>query len=234
MKTLFNHLRTIGILIVCVYGFVNCQQKQVTQGTIIKLVGNATAKSATESRTLSVGDKVAIGETLITDQGAALVLGISPGGVTVELQENGEFSIAAFDANKKELDLKRGNAWFQADGKALNGELRVVTPTAIAGVRGTKFYSFELAGIQGMCHCEGEVDYEVKDSTYKSHHEQDYLTLTKDGKTLLLTPEDLRATFGGHKHSVFDDSSIGPKAELNEEKVKEIIGFIDKKFKEAK
>ncbi len=219
------------------------QSKQTAlAGAVTFKLGNATVESTTGGKKqLKVGDVINKGDVIRTGKASTLIITFNQKVAEVEIQQNAEFSIDAFAADKKHFNLRKGNAWFRSNKLRKGEDVKLISPTAIAGVRGTKFYTFKMGPFHGTCHCEGKVDFEVGQSKYKQHHEKDFVVLTKDKKTVLLTPADMSKIMGMkpedmvHRHSSHAGSALGPKDRaMNKEQQARFMQIVTAKFAAAK
>lgn len=64
-----------------------------------------------------------------------------------------------------------------------------------------------------MCHCEGDVDYRSQKGGYHKKDSKDSMAFTGAKRTVLLTPQDLKAAglVSKHHHSMIADSPPGPR-----------------------
>lgn len=194
----------------------------------VKIEKNGNVKKAEIGDTFSIGDKIIAGEK------SAAVASLNDGAAEFELQQN---SVFVFNADKV-VEIEKGNLWFRVNKKFAKGfQYQLKTPTAVAAVRGTKMYAFQMGDITGMCHCEGTVDYENKDDSYKHKHNRDNFVVTRNGVTALLTADDIDFIIkpgSEHKHSVLENSDLGQKSEyLSPEKEKRLMEVINRKLEEA-
>ena len=184
------------------------------------------------------GDSLGEGDSILTGAKSAAIVEFEGNAGSVEIQQNSEFVISKFNAKEQELISKSGNFWLDAKKINKDTNFQVIMPTSVAGIRGTKLYSFEIkeTGITGVCHCQGAVDFKDNSSNYSGSHDSDYLVLTKAGKTIVLTPEDFKkvgvTSDESHNHSMLDDSPLGKKTNPNTENAKKVNELIAKKFVE--
>jgi hypothetical protein len=230
------------LLIILTLGLFFCgkkeEQKVSSKGTVKFAVGDVSIVTKGTKTPAKKGDGVAEGDSILTGAKSAAVIDFERNAGSVEIQQNSEFVISKFNAKEQELISKSGSFWL--DAKKLNKDtnFQVIMPTSVAGIRGTKLYSFEIkeAGITGVCHCQGAVDFKENSSNYSGSHDSDYLVMTKAGKTVVLTPEDFKkigiTSDGNHNHSMLDDSPLGKKADQNTENAKKIGELVAKKFGE--
>ncbi|MBP7284296.1 MAG: FecR domain-containing protein [Leptospiraceae bacterium] len=215
------------------------KEERSIKGNLIFVIGNVEISNKAGSNPAKKNDPISEGDTIKTGDKSVAVIQFENDAASVEIQENAEFSISKFNPREQELISAKGNFWIKA--KKLNKEsnFNVVMPTAVAGIRGTSFYAFEVKeeGIHGICHCQGAVDFQDKVTNYKGNHDTDYSVLTRNGKTITLTPEDFKAAgvkFNSieHKHSSIDNSPVGKKGELTDEQFMRLKKIALKKFAE--
>ncbi|HNA79502.1 MAG TPA: iron dicitrate transport regulator FecR, partial [Turneriella sp.] len=106
------------------------------------------------------------------------------------------------------------------------------TPTTIAAVRGTKFFTFTDGTNTGTCHCEGKIAFKNLVSGKEEENDRDYIMYYRDKKAVKVTVEELKK-IGlpvGHNHSELDKGSIGKKNNLSPAQMKKMQDYVDKKF----
>lgn len=183
---------------------------------------------------LNKGDALAEGDSIKTGGDGLAIIALYGGRGEVEIQENAVFRLTSLAAAGK-LNQEKGNAWIRMTKLQKNESLQVVTPTAIAGVRGTKFYNFTLQdGTSGICQCEGSIDYNEEASGFSRVHEEDTVVLNRGKTTVVLTQADLAPLgMGDHHHSTVPNSSLGPQNKMTPEQGARMIALINQKFAEA-
>lgn len=230
------------LIIILTLGLFFCgkkeEQKVSSKGSVKFAVGDVSIVTKGTKASAKKGDSLGEGDSILTGSKSAAVIDFEGNAGSVEIQQNSEFVISKFNAKEQELISKSGSFWLDAKKINKDTNFQVVMPTSVAGIRGTKLYSFENkeAGITGVCHCQGAVDFKDNSSNYTGSHDSDYLVITKAGKTIVLTHEDFKkagvTSDGSHNHSMLDDSPLGKKANLNSENVKKVNALIEKKFGE--
>lgn len=232
-------MKTIIILFLGL-GLVACkgqtENTKLTKGSLLFAVGDVSISHAGVKQVAKKGDLIQEGDTINTGDKSAAIVEFEGNSGSVEIQQNSEFTISKFNDKDQELIAKTGTIWLNAKKLKKDTNFQVILPTAVAGIRGTKLFSFENKeiGVTGVCHCQGAVDFKDNTSNYSGSHDTDQLVITKNGKTILLLPEDFHKagipTDDAHNHSMLEDSPLGKKADP--ERVKKVIAFIEKKFAE--
>lgn len=215
-------------------------QPQSTIGVVLKLKGQASAQGTADLIQLKVGDSIKLEQSIHTGPNSVAIVQFGKDGTTVEIQSNSIFHTKEFSKTSQHFHLEKGNLWLRAKG-APGRQIKLQSTTALAAVRGTKFYTFQFKDpkgrdVYGTCHCEGNVHYEVGDSNYKKEHKQDSVVMTIDGKTILFSPEEAArmTAWGGHNHSELDDSELGPpQPQIPPEAMQKLFSLIDKKLQET-
>ena len=180
---------------------------------IVKLVfGKSILEREGKKRPVVIGDFFAKGDNIITGADGIVIAVIGKGGSEVEIQNNSKFSIDEYSAKNKVFSLRKGNIWMRVKKISKKENVILHSPTTIAGVRGTKFFTFDIGGIHGTCVCQGKVELELKDKSFHKTHDKDYVMFTRGGKTIVLTPLDFGGPLGEHKHSLMSNSPLGPQA----------------------
>ncbi len=216
-------------------------QDSEVDGIVLRSQGSVTVERGEESLALKKDMPLLEGDIVKTGADGLMLAKMMGGDVDLELQKNAVFHVASIRGEKKVLRLKEGNLWLRVNKMQRNHTFNLHTPTTIAGVRGTKFYTFDFKdpqgrSIHGTCHCEGEVDYQVPGNEYHELHKEDYTTFTRDGKTIVVYPEEMEAAAPGmaeHQHSHLKDSHLGPaEEELTPEQAAALMALLEKKFAE--
>lgn len=208
-------------------------------GEVVFLKGEGKIRSPRgKVQGLKTGSKLFTGDTVTTGKGATAILSLASNQAKIELQPEAEFTIRSLNKKKRDLFLKKGDAWLKFEkAKQGEGSFTLSTPTSVAGVRGTKFYTFTMKDtkgnlLYGTCHCEGDVDYQFKKTGYSAHHAQDTVVLSNAEKTIILTPEESRSIGAQHNHSTLEASPLGPQQGMTAEQGQKMMALIEKKFKE--
>lgn len=227
---------------ICIFAFffiviINCKQKQESEtihGVVLFVKGSAELEHNGAKTPVEKEDVFEEGDTIYTGEDSIVIVKLNNGLAQMEIQPNAIFQLEKIKNKEKSLSLQKGNVWLQVN-KLTNGDsLELKSPTAVASVRGTKFYTFEMNGMYGTCHCEGDVEFTGTDGQYKQVHQTDTVVFTKEGKTIILTSEDLKELNFEHNHSKLEDSPLGKKASLTPEQAKQMMDLINKKFSELK
>ncbi len=146
MKLLMKYTGIITILLLIIPGCgkKNESGKGETGGIRVVLVlGKAGLNSP--GNHLKNGDILKTGDTVITGQ-KSLVSLLLPNGSGVKVYENAHFKIKALiqpddgKTGNTEFYTDRGSALFTLKKLKKNEQLKVITPTVVAGIRGTSFY----------------------------------------------------------------------------------------------
>ncbi len=124
---------------------------------VLSLKGAVTAGVKGELKPLKLGSRVADGQTVKTGPGALVILRY-PDESRIKLKENTELVVRAPAIIKEPrgVDLVVG-AVFALVRKGQDGKFLVKTPVAVAGVRGTQFFTSYDKNVW-MCVEEGEVE----------------------------------------------------------------------------
>lgn len=223
------------ILITIGATLLSCKQAATTDKAAIvsRVIGTVEVVRSGETRRVSADETLMQGDVIRTGE-LSLVLLQLPGGAKAELQSNSELALSALSGPKRSLNLQKGSNWLAVDRLSRDESFEMVTPTTIAGVRGTKFYTFHVGDITGTCHCEGDVQFQVKGSGYDATHHQDSLVVSRAGKTALITPADIKEAVGvvdvDHQHSQMEDSPLGKKNNLTPEQMRKMMELMQRKL----
>ena len=120
---------------------------QDAAGSVVFLRGSATAARGDSSRPLQVGSEIAVGDEIRTAKDTRVVLKMRDG-TTLALGEHTRFAVWRYDFDQSRgvgkivLGLITGafRAITGAIGEVEEPDLRVVTPVATLGIRGTDFW----------------------------------------------------------------------------------------------
>lgn len=179
------------------------------------------------------GEKVFIGDTIITADASTVVFEVS--GAQIEIQKNSRF-VYSRGGNDKEVYLQSGNAWTSVSKLEGSRAFSFRTPTTVAGVRGTKFFTFIAEGNTGTCHCEGKIALKNMTTGKEEVNDGDYLEYYRGKKAIKVTVAEIQK-LGipiAHNHSELDNSSIGKKDSLTPAQWAKIGDYVEKKFASVK
>jgi hypothetical protein len=208
-----------------------CKPAPAIQARAIEVVGAVSLERAGETLPLKTGDTIASGDVIRTGADGVVVLEFNDQRAQAEIQPDGVFRVEVSE-NKTDLHLDRGNVWLNVRRRDANEEFYLRTPTTIAAVRGTRFYTAQIGDVIGVCHCEGAVEVS-SGADYKAVHAQDTLAFTRNGRTVTLTLADLPAGIPyQHDHSALNDSPLGKRNALTPEMIQKVIEVADRKFAE--
>jgi hypothetical protein len=218
-------------------GAVSCKENPVT-ATVTLMRGSVTVtpENTTLVKPLKLGEALNQGDTVLTGDNSGAIINIKETGSFIEVQSNAVFRLSSLKKNKIELFAQTGNVWVNTAKKPGVKEpyFKLVTPTLVAAVRGTTFYVFKIEDMEGVCHCEGDVDVSRSSSGYRGANHTDNLVVSKGDKSVLLTPEDLKEVGLKHNHSIFEKSPVGPQNQLSPKEFKAFASFLRKKLDQAK
>lgn len=241
MTTKRQKMKQILFLLLA-FGLVYCgkpeELKSSAKGSIRFLIGDVSISNSGTKRIAKKDDMIKEGDSIHTGAKSTAIVEFEGNAGSVEIQQNSEFIISKFNAKEQELISKSGSFWLSAKKLNKDTNFQVVMPTSVAGIRGTMIYAFENkeAGLTGVCHCQGAVDFKDKTSNYTGSHDSDQLVITKDGKTVVLGFEDFKGlgltSDNSHNHSMIDDSPLGKKIDRSPELSKKVYELIFKKLAE--
>ncbi|HMZ67148.1 MAG TPA: FecR family protein [Leptospiraceae bacterium] len=238
-----KYLLTILMVIVSLFSCSKPKEKDdpKIKGDLIFVIGKVEISNQNGSKEATKNMAVLEGDTIRTGEKSVAGVQFENETASIEIQENAEFTIQKFNKQEQQLVSTKGNFWIKAKKANKDTNFNVVLPTAVAGIRGTSFYSFEIKEerIHGVCHCQGAVDFQDKVTNYKGSHDTDYGVLTRDGKTITMTPEDFKSVGVNfdkfeHKHSRIDNSPLGKKSSITDEQFANLLKIAKKKFAELK
>jgi hypothetical protein len=202
-------------------------------GVIERVVGKVEIVRNNQTFAVVAGAKLLQGDVIKTGTDGVVIIVIN-GVVKTEIQQNTEFKLIDI-TSKMKTSLLKGNAWTLVEKLEKGKSFSCDGPTAVVGVRGTKFYMFDAGnGMQGICHCEGDSDFLDKVNNKPTLHHGDNMVFMKDGKTIVLTSKELSSIKFIHHHSALNDSIVGPKNDIPMEIQEKVRAIADKKFAELK
>ena len=145
-------------------------------GVVTQVTGQATVSD----QKAQIGQRVKMGALIKTEAGTVDVQLRSGGSLRVK-----EFSAMSADEDENGTSLDRGTALFAINRRSSDEQFNVRTPTAVAGVRGTRFSVMSVENGTEVVVLEGVVDVnnKVVDSGKKS------LTLSSSGKTVIISAQ---------------------------------------------
>lgn len=127
-------------------------------GTVGELRGAVTAGAGTESRSLTSGAEVFIGDTVKTGPGAVVVLQLGKR-TTLKLGAETNIEIDRYLADAGgEIDLLAGAILFERTGPPASDPLNVKSAYGLIAVRGTRFYAGPSNGKFGVLVGTGRVE----------------------------------------------------------------------------
>lgn len=218
----------IFTLLISVLLVLSCMGKEQI-GKIVRVEKDAYLIDAQKRVPITEGMEIKEDDTIVTGENAVVVTSFN--GVQLEIQPNAVFSVRELTSSRNDFFVSVGNVWTKVDKVVKGRKVIVETPTTIAAVRGTKFYTFKMGDITGICHCEGTVDYTVKKSDYEEKHSKDYIVFTKEGKTVVLNPDELKRIGLEHHHSVLPNSPLGRQIDTPKDALEEMMRLVEEKFK---
>jgi hypothetical protein len=185
-----------------------------------------------------VGDRFGVGEVVRTASQSVLIVSIGDGEADLEIQQNAVFSISSLEGRSGDLALRRGNLWLRLNRKLSKGDqFSLHSPTSVASVRGTKFFTFKIGVYYGTCMCQGSADYEsTAGEKFSGKQEQDYLIVSDGKRTVVVSHDDLKPLAikdDFHQHSMMDNSPLGRRVVMTPVQFKTLLGIIENKFKKA-
>lgn len=210
-------------------------QKAGPAAKVVKLIGSGEVVRDGKSEALALGTELKVGDVVRTAKASAAILSFVQDSTLAELQAGTEFVVGAYSKNQKDLRIAKGNVWLKVSKLGAGESFSLTSPAAVAGVRGTTFYTAQIGDLWVTCHCEGAVDYKNSGSAYRELHTKDHLAFSRGGKTVVLSPEDLKSLGSyDHHHSAIGDSPVGAKVDMSPEAFAKILALAEKRLKEIK
>ncbi len=228
----------VGVIaIACTF---SCGPKGVVKiGTIRRITGDARVVRSGERIDVKKGYGLYEGDKIETDKNGMAILSFYKDAALAEIQHHTSAVIQKADHSVMDMQLKRGSLWFYVKKDPPAGRrYTLISPLFTAVTSGAKLHVFKLAGMTGVCVCEGAADISATGHTQKITCHQNWLYIIKDGTPLVFKPEELKywhdAT-GPHHHSLAADSPIGPKAASPSQALKDrFVKHAEEKIKAAR
>ncbi len=206
----------------------------VTDGIITLVKGSAVIEhidsdGSKKTKPARPGEKVFVKDTIVTAAGANVIFNVS--GAQMEIQQNSRF-VYERGGEEKIMYLQNGNAWTSVTKMGDKGNFSLRTPTTVAGVRGTKFFTFIEGGMTGTCHCEGKISYKNTLTGKEEVNDGDYLMFYQGQKSVKVTLEDIKKLGipANHNHSELDNGSMGKKNTLTPEQYAKMQNLVVQRF----
>ena len=230
-----NNLIIAFIVLIMCFLYISCSENTdgpkgkfiITQGKVYIMRGNNLIPA-------KVGVKVFQGDIIKTGNDGVAVISIKKSQAEFEVQQNSEFEIKEVGSGKENFILKAGGVWTKVNRLLKNDTFSLDTPTATLGVRGTKFYVYQVGDLHVVCQCQGSVNFLDKVDNTRSVHEQDHLFFTRNNKTIMLSPDELKDVGFVHNHSALSNSPLGPKNTMSKAVFDKVMALVNKKFKALK
>lgn len=201
-------------------------------GARVEIVrGEATVMRDGSTLSVKRGMNLIEQDILETSPNGVVVLRLSDGSARFEVQQNSELDLAGMSSGDGLFRIQKGNVWTLVRKVAKGRSFTMETPTAVIGVRGTKFYVSRVGDMDVVCHCEGDVET-TSQSGEVTKDQADTLSFTKDGRTIVVTAADLRGMGFRHDHSAIPGSPLGKRSKPNPEVERKIAEIVAKKFAE--
>ena len=121
--------------------FTACGQSTDSSPAVIvtNLTGQARIEIGANSEALTQGTRITRAGKVITEAGSSVDL-LSPHHVGIRLLGNAEFDVGTLLEPDMRVSMEAGDILVRADRLSPGESLEVVTPTAVAAVRGTQFW----------------------------------------------------------------------------------------------
>lgn len=207
----------------------------VTDGVVTLVKGSANIEhiesdGSKKTKAARQGDKVFAGDTIVTGEATNVIFQVS--GAQMEIQPNTRF-VYERAGEDKQVYLQSGNAWTSVSKLGEKAKFTLRTPTTVAGVRGTKFFTTILpGGLTGTCHCEGKISYKNTVSGKEEVNDGDYLMFYRDKKAVKVTLEDIKKLGlpANHNHSELDNGTMGKKNNMTPAQAAKMMALVEQRF----
>jgi hypothetical protein len=229
------HFRCRGTAALLLLLSASCTEKTpTTDGVITAVRGSARIEhidsdGTKKTREARAGEKIFAGDAIVTSQDGNVLFEIV--GARMEIQRSTRF-VYERATEDKQVYVQHGNIWSEVSKIEGNRRFALRTPTTIAAVRGTKFFTFTDGTNTGICHCEGKIASKNLVSGIEEENDRDYIMYYREKKAVKVTVEELRK-IGlpvGHNHSELEQSPIGKKNNLTPAQMQKLQDYVEKKF----
>jgi hypothetical protein len=219
----------------CLLFAVACAEKApTTDGVIAAVKGSAViehieADGTKKTRTARPGEKIFATDAIVTAADGNVIFEVQ--GARMEIQHNTRF-VYERASEDKQVYVQQGNLWTEVSKIEGHRRFTLRTPTTIAAVRGTKFFTFTDGNNTGTCHCEGRIAFKNLVSGKEEENDRDYIMYYREKKAVKVTVDELKK-IGlpfGHNHSELEQGSIGKKNNLSPAQLKKMQDYVEKKF----
>jgi len=213
----------------------HCKSKEdLKTGVVTFLKGEVTLTDQGKKSALKFGEEVKSGNLIETGQGGVVIVSFASGESDAEIQSNSKFLIGTYNETQADLSIETGSVWFRVNQKGKKN-FSLTNPTAVAGVRGTKFFTFQIdKDTFGTCHCEGKVHYALLNSDQATDNDRDFMIVVRNGKSITIEPSEFKEIHPGntglHAHSEIENSNLGKVRSFSPEDRKRLIDRIESKF----
>lgn len=216
---------------------VQCSPKKLApaDGVVTFKLGESNLVREGKTLPVELQTEIRAGDKIITAEKGVVIIVFRNNSAKIEIQPNTEYTLDKFDEQERLMTMTKGNAWLWSEKLQKGSKLQMRTPNTVAGVRGTKFFTFNMGEITGTCHCEGDVEFSNKSGNYSGVHHKHYMVFVKENKTVALTDKELIAMGfpirEEHQHSLLDDSPLGPqKQDIPPELMEKLMAHLTKEF----
>jgi hypothetical protein len=212
-----------------------CTEKTpTTDGVIAAVKGSAViehieADGTKRTRAARAGEMIFAADAIVTAADGNVIFEVQ--GARMEIQHNTRF-VYERSGNDKQVYVQQGNAWTEVSKIEGHRRFTLRTPTTVAAVRGTKFFTFTDGNNTGTCHCEGRIALKNLVSGNEEENDRDYIMYYRQKKAVKVTADELKK-IGlpfGHNHSELEQSPLGKKNNLSPVQMKKLQDYVDKKF----
>lgn len=227
-------MKKLSMLLIFAAAISCSKAPAVTDGVIVFVKGSAIiehieADGSKKTRPARQGEKVFIGDAIMTAEASTVIFEVT--GAQMEIQHSTRF-VYERGGEDKQVYLQSGNAWTSVSKLSASGKFSLRTPTTVAGVRGTKFFTFTHGDTTGTCHCEGKIAYKNMTTGKEEINDQDYLMYYRGNKAVKVLVDDLKKAGlpVAHNHSEIDNGTIGKKNNLTPAQMQKMQQLVDQKF----
>lgn len=226
-------MKYAGIFVVAALVF-SCGKAEQTDGVVAFVKGSAIIEhtepdGTKKSRPARQAEKVFAGDAIVTAETGNVLFEVNGG--RMEIQHNTRF-VYEKSGDDKQVYVQSGNVWTEVSKLEGRRRFALRTPTTIAAVRGTKFFTFTDGTNTGTCHCEGKIAFKNTATGKEEENDRDYLMYYRGAKAVKVTVEELKK-IGlpvAHNHSELDKGSIGKKNNLTPAQLQKMQAYVDSKF----
>lgn len=233
MKKKYSLATYILLLVLINLSLYSCSPKKISKplNQCSFAIGQVYIEQNGKVSPLKARDRFSSNAIITTGNKSTAVVTLSQSHALVEIQENAKVDLRNL-TTQSEIFVNKGNIWTHVSKLTKGKKFLVRTPTSVAAVRGTKFYTFNFKDIHGTCFCEGTVHHTIAKTHKELENKDDYLLVYRGNKSAIVTADDIRKAGikPGHNHSSIAQSPLGKQKKMTPEDAKKFYTLLKSKL----